>query len=143
MRRPGIILLAGLFALSLTAPATATHGPTFTASGTVAVGHPATNITGGVTENLAACDTASGLNGVDGRWYDITGFGAHTATLTMDANSDFDAYWYDASCTYIDDSGMAQGFLGATETSAVPDAAKYVIVDLFLGANGTFTLKIV
>jgi hypothetical protein len=60
----------------------------------------------------------------------------------VDANSDFDAYWYDANCDWIDDAGMAQGFVGATETAPVPDNAKWVIVDYFFGANGTFTLKI-
>lgn len=142
MKRLLIVAVVGLFALSVASPGMATHGPTFTASGTVAVGHPATNVTGGITENLGSCDPESGFNGLDGRWYDITGFGDHTATLTLDANSDFDAYWYDASCTFIDDSGMAQGFVGETETAPVPTNAKFVIVDLFLGANGTFTLKI-
>jgi hypothetical protein len=141
VRRLVILGLAGLVVLSLAMPATAKHA-TFEKSGSARVGHPLVGFTGGFTENAAACDPAAAENGIDGVWYDITGFGAHTATLTVDANSDFDVYWYDDTCTWIDDSGMAQGFVGETETAPVPGNAKWVIVDYFFGANGTFTLKI-
>lgn len=141
MRRLVILGLAGLLALALSTPAMADHA-TFSKSGSATVGNPLASVTGGVTENVASCDPAASENGFDGVWYNVAGFGDHTATLTVDPNSDFDAYWYDASCSYIDDTSMAQGFVGATETAPVPTAAKYVIVDFFFGANGTFTLKI-
>lgn len=141
MRRLGILGLAAILALLLAMPAQARHA-TFSANGSARVGHPLVGFTGGATEILAACDPAAAENGIDGVWYDITGFGDHTATLTPDANSDFDAYWYDDTCTWIDDSGMAQGFVGAVETAPVPANAKWVIVDYFFGANGTFTLSI-
>lgn len=142
MRR--IALFSAAFGLVIlgVSPAVATHGEVFTATGTVSVGNPITSVTGGVTENFGACDPASSQNGVDGIWYDIQGFESHTATLTMDSDADFDVYWYDATCTFIDDVGMAQGFLGETETALVPATARYAIVDMFIGTDGTFTLTI-
>jgi hypothetical protein len=137
----GIIGLVGLFTLTLAMPAVADHGQ-FTATGTVTAGNPATFLTGGVSEIFGECDPNSSFNGVDGIWYDIQGFGAHTATLTMNPDADFDAYWYDETCTFIEDFTMAQNSIGVTETAPVPATARFVVVDMFLGTNGTFTLTI-
>ena len=142
MRRLTLIGLTGLLVLSIAAPATAGHGPQFTATGTVLVGDPASAVIGGVTENVAPCDPGSAANGVDGIWYDIQGFGVHTATLTMDSTADFDIYWYDESCQFIDDVTMAANFVGETEMGTVPFDARYAVVDLFIGGAATFNLTI-
>lgn len=131
-----MISLSGVLALSLAGPAMAFHG--FKATGTVTAGSLLVH----VTETVAPCDEESSFNGVDGHWYDIEGFGGHNATLTMDAEADFDAFWYDESCDLIDDNGMAQKDLGETERALVPNGANFVIVNLFVGANATFTLKL-
>jgi hypothetical protein len=141
MRRASILGLTGLLVLSLSLPAGADHA-VFTRTDTVTVGNPASAEVGGVTEIVAPCDPAAPENGLDGIWYDIQGFEAHTATLTMGANADFDGWFYDASCTYIVDSSLAHGFFGTTETAPVPAGAAYIIVDLYAGANETFTLTI-
>lgn len=142
MKRISVLCLAGILTLLVAMPAGAAHGPTFTASDNISVGNPASSTVGGVTENLASCDPASGYNGLDGIWYDIQGFASHTATLTMGSNADFDAWWYDDTCAFIDDASMAQGFLGTTESAPAPANARYVIVDLYAGGNESFTLTI-
>lgn len=139
------LTLFGAVALLLVAsavPGGAGHAA-FSEDGTI-LGPP-----GLLTEILAACDPASPLNGVDGIWYDITGFGGHTAILTPgEDTTDVDAWFYTADCTFIDDDSMAQEFIppfsetGGVEAAAVSFDAAFLVVDLFFGAGGTFTLTI-
>lgn len=145
------LTLAAIVSLLLVAsalPGGAGHA-VFSEDGTIAAPNPSSPFTGGATEKLAACDPASPLNGVDGIWYDITGFGGHTAILTPgEDTTDVDAWFYTADCDFIDDDSMAQEFIppfsetGGVEAAAVSFDAAFLVVDLFFGAGGTFTLTI-
>lgn len=147
------------FALAAAAPAAAEHGR-FTVTDTVKVGNPGV-VTYGlwtpahITNQFARCDPDSELNELDGVWYDIDGFGGHTATLTMDPDSLFKVHWYDESCTYTYTGDLERPWLcvglcvsgdprelGETVTAEVPADARYAIVDLYYGADATFTLTI-
>lgn len=149
-------IAAAGFAVSTAAPAGADHGE-FTATGTVEVGNPrhagalyyGVGIGGPrVTRALAPCDPTSDYNGVDGYWVDIEGFGGHEATLTMDPDAQFDIAFRNETCTW---TGVPKPWpgpivlplrLGETVTVTVPEDARYAIVDLFYGADATFTLTI-
>lgn len=131
-------------ALALAVPVAGNAGHTeepLVATGTILVGHPATGVVGGVTENLAPCTTDDPLNGVDGVWVDLGDFQGHDAVLTVDATLDGDLYFYDSGCGFLPEGTMAAGFLGATEAGVVPVDAQYAIVDGFLG-TGAFTLTV-
>lgn len=151
-----VVAAAGL-AVTTAAPATAEHGQ-FTVTETVRVGNPGV-VTYGlwtpahITNQFARCDPESDLNGLDGVWYDIEGFGGNQATLTMDPDSLFEVHWYDESCTYtgaLESPWLCVAVcltedpreMGETVTATVPEDARYAIVDLYYGADATFTLTI-
>lgn len=153
------VAAAAGFAVTTAAPAAAEHGE-FTATEAVMVGNPGV-VTYGlwtpahITNQFARCDPDSELNGLDGIWYDIDGFGGHTATLTMDPDALFKVHWYDESCKFtytgdLESPWLCVGVcvsedprdLGKTVTGAVPEDARYAIVDLYYGADATFTLTI-
>jgi hypothetical protein len=94
----------------------------------------------GVVEIAAPCDPGDEINGFDGIWFDIAGFGGHNAVLGTSPLSDFDVHFYDADCAFIDDTSMAEEGLGQPEDSVVPDDAAFVVVNQFSGAGGRFTL---
>jgi hypothetical protein len=136
--RNTIILLAAASLLTMAPAAVAGHGETFDEDGEILVGQPGA----GVTERGAACDTESGLNGVDGQWYAIDGFGDHDFELTMDDTLDVDLYFYTAGCDFVNaDADGAEAFLGGTEDGTVPSEAAFAVVDGFAGTGG-FTLSI-
>lgn len=153
------VMAAAALAVTTAAPATAEHGQ-FTVTETVTVGNPGV-VTYGlwtpahITNQFARCDPDSDLNGLDGVWYDIDGFGGHQATLTMDPDSLFEVHWYDESCRFtytggLDSPWLCAGLcvsgdpreLGKTVTAVVPEDARFAIVDLYYGANAAFTLTI-
>lgn len=153
------VAAAAGFVVTTATPATADHGQ-FTATDTVMVGNPGV-VTYGlwtpahITNQFARCDPESDLNGLDGVWYDIAGFGGHTATLTMDPHALFEVHWYDERCRFTYTGGLDSPWLcagvcvsgdprelGKTVTAVVPDDARFAIVDLYYGADATFTLTI-
>lgn len=135
-RTTAAALLLGSLLVLPTAVAAST-----TFSGTITAGHPATGVGVGVTELGAACDTEADLNGVDGHWFDVAAYDGWTFVLTMDATLDADVWFYDASCTPIDDGSGAKGIIGVQETGKVPSNAAYAIVNGYAG-TGSFTLKL-
>src|SRR5438552_11414162 len=107
-----------------------------TYSGSVVVGHPVTAAAGGVSEIAAACSPGGAVDGIDGQWFALAATDpGQAATLTMDPTLDADVWFYDAACNFINDDSMAQAFVGETESSRVPAAAAYAVVDGFAGTG--------
>jgi hypothetical protein len=138
-------ILACLVAATAVLPGFA-HAKPAPVTGTITAGNPASAAVGGVTELADACLSDTAAEGVDGVWFAVAEdlIGAD-AVLTGDggAANDFDVYWYDASCSLISNYTMANDPApGENEQGVVPDAAAFGIVDLFSGANASFTLTI-
>lgn len=142
-----LALSACLAAAVLGGPSFAHAAPTVL-TGSALVGNTATySGAPGVTEALAACspDDAD-FNGIDGQWFSVADYAGMSATLrATDGNAsvqDVDAYFYTASCDYIDDMAFAQNLPGDPEAGVIPSDAGFVCVDLSVGANATFELSI-
>lgn len=110
-------------------------------SGSILIGHPATAVAGGVDENLGGC-VGIADPGIDGQWFDLQheAPGSH-AILDPDDALDADAWFYTASCEFINNDVLARQFVGVTEAGTMPSGAAYVVVDGYAG-TGNFTLTI-
>ena len=110
-------------------------------SGSIFIGHPVTAVAGGIDENLGGCNGIADP-GIDGQWFDLRNEAPGSfAILDPDDSLDADAWFYTASCGFIDDDVLARQFVGAAETGTVPAGAAYVVVDGYAG-TGNFTLTI-
>jgi hypothetical protein len=134
--------------ISPTAPPT---DPTFTDSGTIATGNPATGetvetvigVTG--TEFQNTCPdpyAAPASQGVDG-WVSAlpAGFGDGTHTVSVQgeetpAGHDIDLYFLDSDCAVIGSAATA----AADESGVIPGGAAYVLTQLYTGVEVPFTL---
>lgn len=107
--------------------------------GSVLVGHPATFVAGGVSENLG-CPAGGDarFDGIDGAWFAIP---ETTASIIIDpsATLDADGFFYTADCSFIEEVTLAQAGLGSQERGNVPEGAAFVVVDGFVG-TGSFTI---
>ncbi|MEO7818481.1 MAG: hypothetical protein ABIS18_04950 [Actinomycetota bacterium] len=105
--------------------------------GDVLVGNPGSAIGTGINENLGPSDA----DGIDGVWVTLdavsTGAGETAGVIATDDSglSDFDIWFYDADGRFIDDNTCA---VDVDESCAVPAGAALAVVDLFLGAQGSF-----
>ena len=125
--------------------------PTFTESGTLAVGNPATGelvetvigVTG--TEFQATCPdpfAAPASQGADGWVTKLpSGFGDGTHTVSVvgaqtPAGHDIDLYYLDSSCAVIGSTASS----AANESGVIPGGTAYVLTQLWSGADVAFTL---
>lgn len=153
------MLMASVVLAAIALPAAADHGAAdFTATGTILVGNPITRVIGGVTENVSPCggsidqDVPDGIsNGVDAAWIELPeGSGGHAATLTADGDNDVDAWFYDAGCALIQPSADENAYSMSSvdlepngdEEGIIPAVAAWAAIDLYVGANATFTFTI-
>jgi extracellular elastinolytic metalloproteinase len=134
--------------VSPTAPPT---DPTFTDSGTIATGNPATGetvetvigVTGTEFQNTCPDPYAPPASqGADG-WVSAlpAGFGDGTHTVTVKggdtpAGHDIDVYFLDSSCAVIGSAASS----AADESGVIPGGTAYVLTQLYTGANVPFTL---
>jgi Zn-dependent metalloprotease len=124
--------------------------PTFTDSGTIAVGNPsAGDPTGlqnvsGVTGNEfeQTCTAPPASQGVDG-WVSSLpkgfGDGTHAVTVTGEetpAGHDLDLYFYAADCALLGSIATS----GPDESGVIPGGTAYVLTNLYTGADVPFTL---
>jgi extracellular elastinolytic metalloproteinase len=125
--------------------------PTFTDSGTITTGNPATGevvetvigVTG--TEFQQTCPdpyAPPASQGLDG-WISAlpAGFGDGTHTVSVKgeetpAGHDIDLYFLDSSCQVVGSAASS----AADESGVIPGGAAYVLTQLFTGANVPFTL---
>lgn len=119
---------------------------TFTEEGTIRVAGPTGAALKGVTEaefTIAnECASMPASQGHDGYVVEIPAeFQTGTGTLQVagsDATGqyDLDVYFYDAGCT------LMEPYLtnGADESGMILPGAKWAVVNLFVGANASFTL---
>src|SRR4051794_33583290 len=143
-----------VFATSATTVTPAPPAPEqpFTDSGTIKTGNPAAgDPTGlqnvfGVTgsEFTSTCAAPPAAQGTDG-WVSAlpSGFGdgTHSVTVTGSdptgaAGYDLDLYFLDSSCELIGSTATAS----PDESSTIPGGTRYVLTQLFTGANVPFTL---
>jgi hypothetical protein len=128
--------------------------PTFTDSGTIAVGNPSTGelletVIGATgTEFSTTCPdpyAAPASQGADG-W--ITklpaGFGDGTHTVSVvgeetPAGHDLDVYYLDSACQVVGSTATS----AADESGVIPGGAAYVLTQLWSGADVPFTLTAV
>ena len=141
MKRFALLACAGLVAL---APGFARADEPIT--GSILVGNPGTQF-GGVSETAAPCLPGDDLDGIDGAWVELpedAGGKVLTVTATDDmaALQDLDVYFYGAGCEYMADTALNAEGSGVAETGEVPAEATFAIVDLFTGANATFSLTL-
>ncbi len=150
-------ILACLVAATVAIPGFAHAAGPKTFSGTILVGDPVTSVTGGVSETGRTlnptgsgpdCVSAQPTDGVDGLFFDVSDYAGQAAVLA-DVNdsagvNDLDVWFYDATCSVIGSyAAMATDPApGVGETGVVPDNAAYAVVDLFAGANASFTLTV-
>jgi hypothetical protein len=106
------------------------------------VGNPESGDTGGVTEIYDACDPSGATNGVDGQWFTATP--GTTVAVRLAAGTtpvdDLDAYFYDADCNLLAYDAMVTD--SANETGVAPAGAAFMIVDLYTGANVSYTVTV-
>ena len=124
--------------------------PTFTDSGTIAVGNPSagdptglqnlSGVTGNELEQTCTAPPAS--QGVDG-WVSTlpSGFGdgTHAITVTGEetpAGHDIDLYFYAADCALLGSIATS----APDESGVIPGGAAYVLTHLWTGADVPFTL---
>jgi hypothetical protein len=141
-----LLASAALIALgTATGPVTAQEPVSL--SGTITLGQPGI----GITETVGECDTASDVQGLDGMWFAIEGHDAWSGRLELPAaETDADVYFYDAECSYIDYSDMAQNFIALgvepvadnSEVGTVPEGAAFAVVNGFVGSQISFTLTL-
>lgn len=157
MKKILLTAVTAMIALSML-PASATHGESFVATGTIAVADPASRQYGGVTEQGSPClgsidpDVPAGIfQGVDAVWVALPlESEGHAATLTSTAPNDVDAWFYDEGCTLIKPAADPNAYSMATtdpapngdEEGIIPVGAAWVAVDLYVGAAAPFTLTI-
>jgi hypothetical protein len=124
--------------------------PTFTDSGTIAVGNPTTgdptglqNV-GGVTgtELEQTCTAPPASQGADG-WVSTLpkgfGDGTHAITVTGEetpAGHDLDVYFYAADCSLLGSIATS----APDESGVIPGGTAYVLTALYTGADVPFTL---
>lgn len=120
------------------------HADGNTLTGNILLGNPASGPLIGASDFVAACDTTSPVQGIDGVVFDISDRAGQTATLTADSGptgqNDVDAYFYGADCFPVGSVNMAANGPDEIETGKVPADAVYLQVDLFTGANADFTV---
>jgi hypothetical protein len=137
------LLSIGMLAVALVAVPLSQGGHgTFTASDSfLPPGNTTTKLVGGVSETVAGCDPGSAADGLDGFWYDITGYGGHAFSLSVDATLDADTWFYDSGCGFESSGDGAENLIGGAEAGTVPADAAFVIVDN-AGGFGAFTITI-
>lgn len=128
-------------------PAPVTRTITFEESGSMSIPGPTGSVLSGLTEGeftvVNECASMPMSQGLDGYVVELPAeFQLGTATLQVlgaDATGmyDMDAYFYDAACGLMDGVSLTEG---ADPAGGVPAGAKWVMVDLFVGANATFDL---
>lgn len=90
------------------------------------------------------CGSMPMSQGLDGYIIEIPSeFGLGTAAVEIlgaDATGahDLDGYFYDAGCSWMDGFDLTEG---SDPAGAIPAGAKWVVINLSLGANATFDLK--
>lgn len=145
MKKMLLLAIAAVTALSMV-PAHAS----FSESGTIAVANPASRVLGGATEITNPCGAPDpdlgSLQGVDGYWITLPeGAAGLTATLTANAPNDVDAWFYDEGCGLMPSPypmATTDPAPNGDEQGVIPDGAFYVVIDLYAGANATFTFSI-
>lgn len=153
MKRFILLAAAALTAFAMV-PAQADDG--FSVTGTVLVGNPVTRAYGGASEMVSPCngsidpDVPAGTGqGVDGYWIQLPegSAGLEATLVTLTEGADFDAWFYDEGCTLM--TGAANYTMATTdpvpngdEAGAIPEGAAFVAVDLYVGANASFTFTI-
>ncbi|GAB6876762.1 M36 family metallopeptidase [Thermaerobacter litoralis] len=106
--------------------------------GTVQVGNPTSDTAGGVTQNefVATCNPNPSTEGLDGWVMELPesfGDGTHRITAAGPGTGtyDFDLYFYAANCQMLGSKASA----AADESAVIPGGTRYVVADLWLGAN--------
>ena len=113
-------------------------GGTYYAEGHIHAGNP--SLFFGVTENELAvfCSYPPDSQGVDGYVFELPEDfmlpAPATATGTSTGPHDLNVYFYDVACDFIGDENMAN-IPGADEEGTIPAGTRYVVVDLFAGAE--------
>lgn len=100
----------------------------------------------GVSDLTATCDPSASTNGIDGIvfWLDDAEAGLPFVLMPVGdtaAAQDFSMIFYAADC-FDQTARVNAGSVGQSETGIVPELSKYVQVNLFAGANGSFELTI-
>lgn len=149
MKKILLTAIAALMALSL-APAHADE-PQFRQEGQVLLMAPQTKaVSVSATEGLNPCgqpDPDLGdLQGVDGYWFELTGFDGAAATMTSTA-VDADVWFYNEGCAIIKPASDPVAYSMATDATAneagtVPADTFYVVVDVAVGAASSFVFEI-
>jgi hypothetical protein len=138
-----VVALAVLAAMSGTA--FADHGTTdFVQAGKVLVGDGFSPVAI-VAEGLDCSEGARG-QGVDAYLVKLPdGAANHNLSVSWTADdlglNDFDVYFLDGECAVID-NGAATAGSNNPEAGVVPEGAVFAEVDLFTGANASFTLTV-
>ena len=151
MRKVLLAAIAAATALSM-APASAN---TFEESGTILVANPVSRLFGGVSEIGSPCNGSppeapevppGTFQGVDGFWIELPAdSGGMTATLTAAAPNDVDGWFYDEGCNLMPSPyplATTNPIPNGNEQGVIPEGAAWVAVDLYTGANATFTFTI-
>lgn len=111
-------------------------------TGTIALGHPASVLGLGVTENAGACDPNSAAQGVDGYWVELAGQDAVHLENTGDASGlgELDIFFYDAECGWIEGADLVES--GAIEEGPIPAEADALVIVAFTGVSIEFILTL-
>lgn len=148
MKQYAMIGAALLLLMFVSGNAVAGHGQ-FDEDGLVPLGTPVIHETGlGISAELAACAPDTEFDGIDGKWFNIDGYGEHEFTLTMDAGADYDIFFYNSGCgptgsvgNCFMDLGVPDLFDCATEVGTVPADSAFALVHNYAGVGG-FNLQI-
>lgn len=166
MRVRHLLVLAAI--LGAAVPASASGDTLFEGEGTILAPNPSSRTVLGITETAYGChespdpdvpnEVAAVANGLDGVWLhlgedvvDAARLWGKPATLVSAAlgpvPNDVDAWFFDSGCALIKPAAVPGAYDMATdgagpETGSIPSGAEWVVVDLYAGANASFTLTV-
>jgi extracellular elastinolytic metalloproteinase len=118
-------------------------GPPVTDEGTIDAGNPASDTAAGVTmadleQNCTVPPATQGADGWVTRLPESFGDGMHRVEVRGDSAApyDLDLYFYDATCERVGSAASS----AVDESGTLPSGTRYVLTQLWAGANVSFTL---